>query len=81
MMVARHEMPVNRPARIQSRLVLPSQDGDGGRVRYDRSTGLISRPIDMLGTSNHTVPCGTARVCRFPRHFMPGYHHFVPPRP
>jgi hypothetical protein len=28
---------------------------------------------------NHTVPYGTDHFCRFPRHFMPGYHHFVPP--
>ncbi|HEX4202014.1 MAG TPA: hypothetical protein VHY59_10885 [Chthoniobacterales bacterium] len=29
---------------------------------------------------NHTVPYGTDNFRRFPRHFMPGYHHAVPPR-
>ena len=27
---------------------------------------------------SHRSLYGTDRVCRFPRHFMPGYHHLVP---
>jgi hypothetical protein len=69
-MVARHEMPGSVANENPSR-----------RVRYDR----LVRALNSLGhwrkpsATNHAVPYGTDHVCPFPRHFMPGYHHLVPP--
>jgi hypothetical protein len=70
MKVARHEMPGNMASRSPSR-----------RVRYDR----LARASYGLGRwqtpsgADHTVLCGTDHVHQLPRHFMPGYHHVVPP--
>jgi hypothetical protein len=70
MMVAWHEMPGN--------LVLISSSRRG---RYDRSIGASECLGSWINpdTGNHTVPYGTDHVRAFSRHFMPGYHHLVPP--
>ena len=69
MKVARHKMPGKVVSRRPSR-----------RVRYDRwprASHLRGR-WNKPGGSNHTVPYGTDHLWRFPRYFMPGYHHVVP---
>ena len=69
MMVAWHEVPGNRPVKIRP-------------VGY----GMIVSPpepqperIPAKQASPHTVPYGTDSRPRGSRHFVPGYHHLVPP--
>ena len=50
------------------------------RERYDpwRHALFTSATIAPLAT-DHTVPYGTGFWVAHSRHFMPGYHHLVPP--
>jgi hypothetical protein len=69
-MVARHGMPGNVASR--NRPVGYGMIGWRGRP-------VILESGQGLGVTDHTVPCGTDHVRVFSRHFMPGYHHVVPP--
>jgi hypothetical protein len=69
-MVAGHEMPG-----MWHREFRPGGYGIIGRRRYRFGLGSFTK----LGAATHTVPSGTDLVCAFSRHFMPGYHHVVPP--
>ena len=39
---------------------------------------ILSRSINALGDTDHTVPYGTDPLGAVSRHFVPGYHHIVP---
>ena len=69
MMVARHEMPGN--------VALRNRPVGYGMIRC-RGRPVILESGQVLGATDHTVPYGTDHVRVFSRHFMPGYHHFVP---
>jgi hypothetical protein len=58
----------NVPSRSPSRLVRHSQDGDGGRVRYDWLVrgGYCLRWWTKRGATDHTVPYGTDHVYPLP---------------
>jgi hypothetical protein len=75
MMVAWHEVPG------KSAIAVPSR-----RARCDLRFHQKSFRVDSAGdrswtsaASGQTVPYGTDPSCRIPRHFVPGYHHSVPP--
>jgi hypothetical protein len=70
MMVARHEMPGN--------VALRNRPVGYGMIGW-RGRPVILESGQGLGATDHTVPYGTDHVRVFSRHFMPGYHHFVPP--
>ena len=70
MMVARHEMPGN--------VALRNRPVGYGMIGW-RGRPVILESGQVLGATDHTVPDGTDHVRVFSRHFMPGYHHFVPP--
>ncbi len=74
MKVAWHEVPGGCPKKDPSRR--------DGLIRADRprtmATNIIQPMKDPLGTSSYR-PYGTGPFWRFPRHFVPGYLHSVPP--
>jgi hypothetical protein len=73
-MVARHEVPGKAGKRTPSRRVRHDRCCSGFAITQEHCTSLNDDT-----TNRHTVPYGTDPVCTFPRHSMPGYHHFVPP--
>ena len=70
MMVARHEMPGE-----YADMTPPVGNG----VIRDTQTLSTFQDNRTPSPTNHTVPYGTISQCDVSRHFMPGYHHVVPP--
>ena len=70
MMVAWHEMPGE-----YTDMTPPVGNG----VIRDTQTLSTFQDNRTPSPTNHTVPYGTISQCDVSRHFMPGFHHVVPP--
>ena len=73
-MVAWHEVPGNRPVKIRPEgygMILSPLSRSQART-LTKQASIRKLPL-------HTVPYGTDSRPRDSRHFVPGYHHLVPP--
>jgi hypothetical protein len=70
MMVARHKMPGKGLDMIRP---------IGNRCDLWRHALVTIRDNNPRSPTDHTVPYGTGFCMAHSRHFMPGYHHLVPP--